>query len=93
MQKVMDQYAGGIATDYQYNEERLVIGKKRIGDLLGMIDELKAKDMFELKDIYEVRERLIVCQTLIEHLRSKKRDKVAQFRREYRLSGRKQQVA
>ena len=65
MQKVMDQYAGGIATDYQYNEERLVIGKKRIGELLGMVDELKAKDMFELKDIYEVRERLIVCQTLI----------------------------
>ena len=72
MQKVMDQYAGGIATDYQYNEERLVIGKKRIGELLGMIDELKAKDMFELKDIYEVRERLIVCQTLIEHLRARK---------------------
>ena len=69
---VMDQYAGGIATDYQYNEERLVIGKKRIGELLGMIDELKAKDMFELKDIYEVRERLIVCQTLIEHLRARK---------------------
>ena len=72
MQKVMDQYAGGIATDYQYNEERMVIGKKRIGELLGMIDELKAKDMFELKDIYEVRERLIVCQTLIEHLRTRK---------------------
>ena len=72
MQKVIDQYAGGIATDYQYNEERLVIGKKRIGELLGMIDELKAKDMFELKDIYEVRERLIVCQTLIEHLRARK---------------------
>lgn len=72
MQKVMDQYAGGIATDYQYNEERLVIGKKRIGELLGMVDELKAKDMFELKDIYEVRERLIVCQTLIEHLRARK---------------------
>lgn len=62
----------GIATDYQYNEERLVIGKKRIGELLGMVDELKAKDMFELKDIYEVRERLIVCQTLIEHLRARK---------------------
>lgn len=72
MQKVMDQYAGGIVTDYQYNEERLVIGKKRIGELLGMVDELKAKDMFELKDIYEVRERLIVCQTLIEHLRARK---------------------
>lgn len=49
-----------------------LIGKKRIGELLGMVDELKAKDMFELKDIYEVRERLIVCQTLIEHLRARK---------------------
>ena len=55
-----------------------------------MVDELKAKDMFELKDIYEVRERLIVCQTLIEHLRARKETRWHSFRREYRLSGRKQ---
>lgn len=72
MQKIMDQYAGGIATDYQYNEERLVIGRKRIGELLTLINALRAEDTFELKDIYEVRERLIVCQTLIEHLRARK---------------------
>lgn len=72
MQKIMDQYAGGIATDYQYNEERLVIGKKRIRELAGLVKDLKAADMFELKDIYEVRERLIVCETLIEHLRARK---------------------
>ena len=72
MQKIMDQYAGGIATDYQYNEAMLLIGRKKIDGLLGQIDRLPAADSFELKEIYELRERLIVCQTLIEHLKARK---------------------
>lgn len=28
MQKIMDQYAGGIATDYRYNESRLALQRK-----------------------------------------------------------------
>ena len=72
MQKIMDEYAGGIATNYRYNESRLVLAAKKIAELQAIVPSLEAKDMDDLLRIYEVRERLIVCQSLIAHLRSRK---------------------
>ncbi len=72
MQKVMDEYAGGIGTDYRYNEARLTYARQRIGQLEKLIPELYADNTFDLLHIYEVRERLIVCRILIEHLFARK---------------------
>lgn len=72
MQKIMDEYAGGIRTDYQYNEERLAIAGKKIRELLPLLKQIHAEDMDELLRIYEVRERLIVCQAVIAHLAARK---------------------
>ena len=72
MQKVMDEYAGGIATDYRYNESRLALAKEKIRGLQELIREAPAGDMFDLLHIYEVRERLTVCRILIEHLLARK---------------------
>lgn len=72
MQKVMDEYAGGIRTDYRYNESRLALAKDRIEQLEALATELPANDMFDLLHIYEVRERLTVCRILIEHLKARK---------------------
>lgn len=72
MQKVMDEYAGGIRTDYRYNESRLKLAKQKIADLQKTISTLAASDMDDLLRIYEIRERLIVCQVLIEHLLARK---------------------
>ena len=72
MQKIMDEYAGGIHTDYRYNESRLVLAREKIKDLQGLVDDLAAEDMFDLLHIYEVRERLLVCRILIEHLLARK---------------------
>jgi adenylylsulfate reductase subunit A len=72
MQKIMDEYAGGIATNYRYNESRLVLAAKKIAELQAIVPSLEANDMDDLLRIYEVRERLIVCQSLIAHLRSRK---------------------
>ncbi len=72
MQKVMDEYAGGIKTDYIYNEERLKIAKEKIADLYNTLQVLHAEDMDDLLRIYEIRERLIVCRVLIEHLLARK---------------------
>ena len=33
MQKIMDEYAGGIATDYRYNESRLIVAAQKIREL------------------------------------------------------------
>jgi adenylylsulfate reductase subunit A len=72
MQKVMDEYAGGISTDYQYNESRLAQAADKISHLTTLLGQLAADDMDDLLRIYEVRERLVVCQVLIEHLRARK---------------------
>ena len=72
MQKVMDQYAGGISTDYQYNEEKLSIAQEKIAFIEGLCDNLEAKDMDDLLRIYELRERLVVCHALILHLLARK---------------------
>ena len=44
MQKIMDQYAGGIATDYRYNESRLALAKEKITSLQKLVDGLAAED-------------------------------------------------
>lgn len=72
MQKVMDEYAGGIRTDYRYNESRLQKADEEIQKLQKLTDQLPAEDMFDLLHVYGVRERLIVCRTLIAHMRARK---------------------
>ena len=72
MQKIMDQYAGGIATDYRYNESRLALAKEKITSLQKLVDGLSAQDMDDLLRIYEVKERLVVCQVVIAHLLARK---------------------
>ena len=72
MQKIMDQYAGGISTDYQYNEARLELADEKIKFLEQSIDNLAAKDADDLLRIYEIRERLTVCRSVIAHLKARK---------------------
>ena len=72
MQKIMDQYAGGISTNYEYNESRLEIAKRKIDDIEKLSENLHADDMDDLLRIYELKERLVVCKVLIEHLKARK---------------------
>lgn len=48
MQKVMDEYAGGISTHYQYNEKQLKLADEKIDQLTALADELTAQNMHEL---------------------------------------------
>lgn len=72
MQKVMDEYAGGISTYYQFNESNLSLAEEKINQILGLWEDLTACDMRELMEIYELRERLIVCKSVIAHLLHRK---------------------
>ena len=72
MQKIMDQYAGGISTDYQYNEARLELADEKIKFLEQSIDNLAAQGADDLLRIYEIRERLTVCRSVIAHLKARK---------------------
>lgn len=72
MQKIMEQYAGGKSTDYRYSENCLILAEKKILKLLETLQFLAAEDMDDLLRIYEIRERLIVCRTVIAHLLARK---------------------
>jgi adenylylsulfate reductase subunit A len=72
MQKVMDEYAGGISTGYVYNEEKLKVANERIEQLFEICYRLKAGNMHELLFIYEILDRLYICKVLIQHLLARK---------------------
>ena len=72
MQKVMDTYAGGIGSHYQFNEKQLEIAKEKIEHLQILAENISADDMHELMFAYELKERLTVCLSLIEHLKARK---------------------
>lgn len=72
MQSVMDEYAGGISTGYSYTEESLEEAKIKLRELKQEWEQLPAGDMDELLMIYEIRDRLIVGETVLEHLLGRK---------------------
>ena len=71
MQTVMDSYAGGIKTSYRFSENSLDIADRRIVQLGALSGSLHADDFQELMYIYELRERLTVCRTVIAHLKAR----------------------
>lgn len=72
MQKVMDTYAGGIGSHYQFNEKQLSLAEEKINQIEQLAKGLGAEDMHELMFVYELKERLTVCKVLIAHLRARK---------------------
>ena len=72
MQKVMDNYAGGISTHYQFNEKQLALAKDKIKQLIELSEDVAAEDIHELMFVYELRERLTVCLVVIAHLEARK---------------------
>lgn len=68
MQTVMDSYAGGIKTNYRFNSKQLALADEKIRQIIKLSDDLHADDFHELMFIYELRERLTVCLSVIAHL-------------------------
>ena len=72
MQTVMDSYAGGIKTNYRFNEKQLEIADTKILQIYQLSKKLHAEDFQELMYIYELRERLVVARSVISHLKARK---------------------
>ena len=68
----MDEYAGGIAPNYQFNEKQLALADDKILQLQALAEKTAAADMHELMFVYELRERLVVCLSVIAHLVARK---------------------
>ncbi|MFQ6136886.1 MAG: adenylyl-sulfate reductase subunit alpha [Candidatus Hydrothermarchaeales archaeon] len=68
LQKVMDEYAGGISTFYEMNEERLEVALRQLEVLKGQVKYLVARDLHELMLAHEVIDRIDVAEVLAHHL-------------------------
>jgi adenylylsulfate reductase subunit A len=68
LQRLMDEYAGGVHQFYRMNEERLVHALKHIRKLQEQAGLLCAGDLHGLMGAHEVIDRLNVAEMLIHHL-------------------------
>ncbi len=72
MQKVMDEYAGGITTGYMYNKTKLKMAAVRIDELLKIAEDTKVHSLDDLLNLHETIDRLHVAKVLIQHLEARK---------------------
>jgi adenylylsulfate reductase subunit A len=68
LQKLMDEYAGGIHTLYELHEGRLRIAQRQLLELRKDAEQLLARDFHELNLCHEVIDRLDVADVLVVHL-------------------------
>ncbi|WP_035172080.1 adenylyl-sulfate reductase subunit alpha [Caldanaerobius polysaccharolyticus] len=68
LQKIMDEYAGGISSYYEVYEERLNIAKKLLKDLQRDLSKGYAEDLHDLMKYHEVADRVLVARAVVEHL-------------------------
>lgn len=72
MQKVMDEYAGGIRTAYKMNEAGLSMADNYLQRIVSDLPRMKAGDLHELMNAHEVVDRIDVSRVLVAHLRARK---------------------
>jgi adenylylsulfate reductase subunit A len=78
LQKVMDEYVGGIATWYQTNGKMLEVAEKKLEMLREDSLQMRAKDLHELLRAWENYHRLVAAYAHMKHI---------QFRQETRYPG------
>lgn len=72
LQKVMDEYAGGVSTFYEMNDERLLVARNKVQRMKEQTRFMVARDGHELMLAHEVIDRLDIAEVLIEHLITRK---------------------
>ncbi len=68
LQKVMDEYAGGVKTYYEMNEASLKVAAEQVERIHRQVRYLLANDPHELMLAHEVIDRVEVSRALVQHL-------------------------
>jgi adenylylsulfate reductase subunit A len=68
LQKIMDEYAGGIAAGYRVAEPSLTEARRQLETLAMDAKRLEARDPYELARAHEVEDRILVARVVVEHL-------------------------
>jgi len=72
LQKVMDEYAGGISQLYGYSEGELKIADIHLRRLEQEFNAITAGSLHELLHAHELMDRVTVSQTLVAHMSHRK---------------------
>lgn len=72
LQKLMDEYAGGMSKDYELNATSLATARTLLKRLSGTLDRMVARNTHELMLAHEVTDRVLVARALVEHLDGRK---------------------
>ncbi len=67
LQKLMDEYAGGVTVNYMTNEKLLHIGLKKMKTLEEDLDKIAAENIHELLRAWELKHRLLTSEAVMHH--------------------------
>lgn len=68
LQKIMDEYAGGISMNYALHEERLLEARRLLRCLKERTNDVKSENNYNLVEVLECIDKLDVARVLVEHL-------------------------
>lgn len=68
LQRLMDEYAGGVHQFFRMNREGLQYALKHLKLMREQIKYLRANDLHELMECHEIIDRIDVAETLVHHL-------------------------
>jgi adenylylsulfate reductase subunit A len=72
LQKIMDEYAGGISCQYGYSEGELLLARLHLSRLTRELSAIHADTPFALMQCHEVSDRVEVASALVEHMLHRK---------------------
>ncbi len=78
LQKIMDEYAGGVATMYVTNDKMLEVAEQKLEMLKEDAYWMRAKDLHELLRAWENYHRILTAEAHMKHI---------EFRKESRYPG------
>ena len=84
LQRLMDEYAGGVSQFYRTNEERLDYALRHIAILQSQFPYLRARDPHELMQAMETMDRVDVAEAVVHHLKARKETRWGQAGRRAR---------
>jgi len=67
LQKLMDEYAGGVTVNYMTNDKLLQIGLKKLAVLEEDLDKLAAENIHELLRAWELKHRHRTSESVVQH--------------------------
>jgi len=67
LQKLMDEYAGGVTVSYMTNEKLLNIGLKKLKLLEEDLEKVAAENIHELLRAWEIKHRHLTSEAVVQH--------------------------